>query len=147
LNNDNDAKTMGSFRSFWHRLINDLGLQRSSERYLELSEELNQSLQILAETEQRSREDVANDLLSLGISQRRKAEESLNHWKSLSPREQQSVSLACIGYTNAEIAKRMGISPETVKAHILRSVRKFGVRGKAELREVLADWDFSDWDT
>ena len=138
---------MGSFRSFWYRLIHDLGLQRSSERFLELNEELIQSLQILAENEQRSTDEVANDLLSLGISQRRKAEESLNLWKSLSPREQQSVALACIGYTNAEIAKRMGISPETVKAHILRSVRKFGVRGKAELREMLVDWDFSDWDT
>ena len=138
---------MGSFRSFWHRLFHDLGLQRSNERFLELDEELIQSLQILAESEQRSTEEVAIDLLSLGISQRRKAEESLNLWKSLSPREQQSVALACVGYTNAEIAKRMGISPETVKAHILRSVHKFGVRGKAELREMLVDWDFSDWDT
>ncbi len=137
---------MGSIRSFWHKLIHNLGLLRSNERFLELNEELIQSLRNLAESEQRSREEIAVDLLSLGISRRQKAEESLNLWKSLSPREQQSVALACLDYTNVEIAKRMGISPETVKAHILRSVRKFGVRGKAELRDTLVDWDFSDWD-
>ena len=138
---------MHSLRSFWHRLFQDLGIQRSSERFLEVNQELIRSLQELAESEQHSREEIAVDLLSLGISQRRKAEESLNLWKSLSPREQQSVALACIGYSNAEIAKRIGISPETVKAHILRSVHKFDVRGKAELRDILVDWDFSDWDT
>ncbi len=133
--------------SLWHRLLHDLGLQRPSTLSFDLNEEIVRSLQDLAEHEQRSKEAIAIDLLSLGISQCRKAEKSLTLWKSLSQREQQTVALSCIGYTNVEIAKRMGISPETVKAHMLRAVHKFGVRGKAELREILVDWDFSDWDT
>ncbi len=138
---------MNPLSSLWHRLVHDLGLQRPSTLSFELNEELVQSLQDIAEHDKRSKEAVAVDLLTLGISQRRKAEESLTLWKTLSSREQQTVALFCLGCTNVEIARRMGISPETVKAHLLRAVHKFGVRGKAELREILVDWDFSEWDS
>jgi DNA-binding CsgD family transcriptional regulator len=133
--------------SLWRRLLHDLGLQRLSTLSCELNEELVRSLQDLAEREKRSKEAVAIELLSLGLSQRRKAEEALQLWKSLSPREQQAVALACSDYPIEEIANRMGISPETVKTHLLRAVHKFGVRGKAELRQILVDWDFGDWES
>lgn len=130
----------------WKRLLQDLRLQRPSERFFELNEELLQPLQELAKREQRSSEEVANDLLSLGISQRRKADQALKLWKALSPREQQTVALVCLGYPTADIARRMSISPETVKAHTLSAVHKFNLRNKSELRQVLDGWDFSGWD-
>jgi len=138
---------MNPFSPLWRQLLRKFDPRHSSILFLEVTEELMRSLQELAECEQRSREEVAIDLLSLGISNRREAEESLNIWKSLSPRVQQAVALTCLGYTNMEIAKRMGISPETVKAHILRAVYRFGVRGKSELRSILANWNFSNWDS
>jgi DNA-binding NarL/FixJ family response regulator len=38
------------------------------------------------------------------------------------------------------------ISTSTVKSHIRNVLMKFGLNGKLELKTVLDDWDFSQWD-
>jgi DNA-binding CsgD family transcriptional regulator len=66
-------------------------------------------------------------------------------WYSLSPREQQVAALICLNYTSRQIAARLRISPETVKTHTRNLLSKFDLRTRVELRELLADWDFSAW--
>ena len=93
----------------------------------------------------RSTEAVASDLLTFALAQRRAAGENLACWRSLTPREQQIAALACMNYTNRQIAAHLFISPETVKTHMRNVLRKFDLHSKAELRQTLGDWDFSSW--
>jgi DNA-binding CsgD family transcriptional regulator len=100
----------------------------------------------LAAQEQRPKEAIANDLLSLALKQRKIAESKLAHWRGLTPREQEVAALASLNYTNRQIARRLSISPATVSTHMRHILEKFELHSKAELRLYLADWDFSAWD-
>jgi DNA-binding CsgD family transcriptional regulator len=56
----------------------------------------------------------------------------------LSPREYQIADLVCRGYTNAEIAKLLGISLATVKTHLLHIFRKADVNNRAALTRYIS---------
>lgn len=132
--------------SFWQRLFEILGLgPRPARLHFEIDEELVASLQELAEQQQRPEDEVAAELLSYALARRDAAQASLQRWRGLTPREQQVTALICLGYTNREIAARLHISPETVKSHVRHALAKFDLGSKAELRQALADWDFSAW--
>jgi DNA-binding CsgD family transcriptional regulator len=103
-------------------------------------------LQELAASERRSAEDVAADLLRGALAERQRAEYNLTLWRTLSPREQQVAALVCLNYTSRQIAARLRISPETVKTHTRNLLAKFDLRSRADLRKLLADWDFSAWE-
>ena len=119
-------------------------LQRALDRQvLQLDLPLIESLQDLAEREQRTTKAVASDLLSLALQQRHAAEANLQCWGLLSPREQQVAALVCLNYSNAQIAARLNISQSTVKTHVSNVLRKFGLQRRTDLRLVLAEWDFS----
>jgi DNA-binding NarL/FixJ family response regulator len=49
----------------------------------------------------------------------------------LTPREQETVTLLANGYTNKEIAARMGVSVNTVKAFLRSVMLKLGVTTRA----------------
>ena len=51
----------------------------------------------------------------------------------LSPREEDVVRCVALGLRNAEVAKELAISEETVKTHLNRIFRKLGVRDRMEL--------------
>jgi DNA-binding CsgD family transcriptional regulator len=85
------------------------------------------------------------DLLAAGLTQYRSIDELWPKWESLSPREQDVAALTCLGYTNRQIAARLSLSPETIKTHVRNVLFKFDVNSKAELRHILANWDFSGW--
>jgi two-component system response regulator NreC len=51
----------------------------------------------------------------------------------LSPREEQVLALIAWGYTSAEIADRLIISPKTVESHKARLMDKLGLRTRSEL--------------
>ena len=53
--------------------------------------------------------------------------------KSLTKREQEIIPLVCKGFSNKEIAQRMGISVPTVKALLTKVFRKFDVYSRYEL--------------
>jgi DNA-binding CsgD family transcriptional regulator/tetratricopeptide (TPR) repeat protein len=55
----------------------------------------------------------------------------------LSPTERQVVDLVLEGLTNAEVAERLFVSPETVKTHLSKAFAKLRVRSRRELRAVL----------
>ena len=56
----------------------------------------------------------------------------------LTPREADVVRLIARGYTYAEAAHRLGISPHTVGSHIKKAYRKLGVHsaGAAVMRAI-----------
>jgi DNA-binding CsgD family transcriptional regulator len=130
--------------SFWRKFLQTFK-GRSAPRAFELDQPLVEVLQHFAEKEKRPREEVAADLLSAAMLKRQAAEENLRTWRSLSTREQQVTALACLHYTNPQTAARLCLSPDTVKTHVRNVLRKFNVHSKAELRQALNDWDFSEW--
>ncbi|HZD57172.1 MAG TPA: LuxR C-terminal-related transcriptional regulator [Anaerolineales bacterium] len=129
----------------WRRLLKALGLTTLDRRMYTFEGELIQSLKDLAEREQRPEEEVAAELLAFAIAQRDTAETYLDHWRELSPREQQVAALTCLNYTNRQIAARLQISSETVKTHVRNLLYKFNLHSKAELRQALSEWDFTAW--
>lgn len=130
----------------WERLKRFLGLPRPNTITFEASTRLVEEIQELAERDERTEEEITSDLLTYALAQRRAADENLQRWQLLSPRERDIAALACLGYTNRQIAARLYISPETVKTHMRNLLRKFNARSKSELRRLLADWDFSAWE-
>ncbi len=49
----------------------------------------------------------------------------------LTPREVQIAKLVCTGLDNSRIGRKLGISYNTVRAHLVNIFRKMGVKGKA----------------
>lgn len=130
----------------WARLLKALGLATVERRTYTFEGGLVKSLEQLAEQEQRSEDEVAAALLAFALAQHDAVESYYERWRELSPREQQVAALSCLNYTNRQIAARLNISPETVKTHVRNMLGKFGLHSKAELRQALADWDFSAWE-
>lgn len=54
------------------------------------------------------------------------------HGASLTARELEIVALIADGERTAEIARRLGLSENTVKSHATRAYRKLGVRNRVE---------------
>ncbi len=114
-------------------------------QFVKLDQSLSLALSLLAEEEQRPLNEVGQKMLSFALQHRQEASKNLQTWQSLTPREKEITALACLSYTNKEIANQLIISPATVKTHLRNAKRKFGLRSKLELRKVLSDWDFSQW--
>ena len=133
--------------SIWQRLLNWIGLRpKSGLRTYEISESLQVTLSTIARHEGRPEHELLPDILAAGLSQYVTKEKLWKKWESLSAREREVAALACLGYTNREIGKRLSISPETVKVRLQRAMLKFGVNTRSQLRMLLEDWDFSGWD-
>ena len=104
-------------------------------------------LQELAQAQGQSIGQVAATVLKKAVTEHyRASDENIGHWETLSDRQQEVAALACLSYTNAEIAKKLDISLETVKTHMKVILRKFKVRGRHQLRYILRKWDFRDFD-
>ena len=131
--------------SFWQNLLRLLGFSRPNHLSFEVDQNMIQSLENLAEREQRTEKELAAELLFMALVQRKEAEVNLSRWESLSPREQQVTALICLGYTNRQIAAHLVLSQQTIKTHVRNVLYKFNLRSKAELRQTLANWDFSAW--
>ena len=52
---------------------------------------------------------------------------------ALSPREEEVVRCVAQGLRNAEVAKQLSISEQTVKTHLNSIFRKLGIRDRVEL--------------
>jgi DNA-binding CsgD family transcriptional regulator len=131
--------------TIWQRILRVLGYDPPSRLAFHADEELLQSLQTIAEREQRRTGEIASELLSSALARRQVDNRLVTRWRFLSPREQQVAALTCLNFTNRQIAARLMITPETAKTHVRNVLRKFDLHSKAELRRALADWDFSAW--
>lgn len=56
---------------------------------------------------------------------------------SLTPREKETVKLLAEGLLNKQIAKRLNVSEQTVKSHLYRIYKKFGVGNRTQLLSLL----------
>jgi DNA-binding CsgD family transcriptional regulator len=119
---------------------------KSGSRTYEISESLQVTLTTIAKHEGRPEHDLLPDILAAGLNQYVTKDKLWNRWQSLSAREKDVAALACLGYTNREIGKRLNISADTVKARLQRATMKFGVNSRSQLKLVLEDWDFSEWE-
>jgi DNA-binding CsgD family transcriptional regulator len=117
----------------------------NSQPALSVDAELLALLKQLAAEERRAVDEVAGELLWNAVADRYTAVENFQPWDELTPREKETAALACLGYTNREMAALMVISTNTVKTHMRHVLRKFKVNNKGELREVLTGWDFAGW--
>lgn len=132
--------------SIWQRLLYLIGLRPTpGPRTYQISESLQVTLSTLAKHEGRPEHELIPDILAAGLTQYRSIDELWPKWETLSPREQDITALTCLGLTNRQIAARLSLSPETVKTHVRNALLKFGVNTKAELRHILAYWDFDGW--
>jgi DNA-binding NarL/FixJ family response regulator len=122
-----------------------MGVGRPSRLSFQMEEELVESLREMAHSQRRPKEELAADLLSEALMRRQEEEEKLEHWRNLSPREQEIVALVCLNYTNRQIADHLVISPETVKTHVANVLRKYDLRRRSDLRQYLDNWDFGAW--
>jgi len=131
----------------WNDLLVRLGRKREAgTRRVELDKNLQKKIRDLAEWEHRPEEEVGMELIRLGMEDWMRRDKWVRLWEDLSDREKQVVALTCLGYTNPEIAEQLCISVLTVSSHVKRAGIKFGVNGKMGIRQVLKEWDFSEWD-
>ncbi len=118
----------------------------SRKRSYRLNEELVDAVRDLAVRDRRPEEDVVNDLVTNGLVRRLEAESYEKRWSALTEREKQVAALLCQDYSYQQIAERLVISRDTVKAHAHTILVKFGLPHKEDLGRVLAHWDFSEWE-
>lgn len=127
----------------WQQILTQLGVQHR----VPLDEALVRSVRDLAERERRPPEEVILSLLNQALQERQAAERGWQRWQLLTRREQQVTALVCLNYTGRQMAARLVVSPETVKTHVRNVLRKFSLRTRQELRQALAGWDFSAWES
>lgn len=129
----------------WRRLRQWLGFSPpGGKRAFHLEPDVLQGLELLARRERRPPEELANRLLSQAVWERQ-AGEALERWYSLTRREQEVAALICLGYTTQQIANRLTVTHGTVKGYAHHILEKFDIHSRDELRELLAQWDFSEW--
>jgi len=98
-----------------------------------------------AAQEKRKQKKLASDsAVNLPYDPREDEREQL--WDILSARERDVTALTCLGYTNPQIAARLGLSIETIRTYLENVSNKSQLRNKAELRVFFASWDFSAWE-
>jgi len=130
----------------WNRFRTLFRIMRGSGlRHYELTERLQTALVERADRDQRPAEELQEELLAAGLEHLKAADRLKQQWDSLSPREKEVTALTCLGYTNEQMAARMGISLWTVKGYIVQALDKYKLNSKAKLRNLLYEWDFSEW--
>ena len=102
-------------------------------------------LEVIAAEQQRSVPDLVVATLYAAVHTNQAQAGYDRLWAELTPRGQEVTALVCLGYTNHEIAQRLTISINTVRSHIRAVLDKFQVASKADLRLILADWNFDSW--
>ena len=117
-----------------------------TRRTFQVDAELVSLVEQLAERRRLPADEVAAGLLHSALAQAYDTDAAWQHWESLSSREKQAAALSCLGYTNPQMAARLHLSVDTIKTHVRNALVKFGLHSKAELRLVLASWDFAEWE-
>ncbi len=135
--------------SIWDRFMYLVGLRQTPGPriyHVGVSDSLQVTLTTIAKHEGRPEHDLIPDLLNAGLNQYTSNESLWKKWEILSPREKDVAALVCLGYTNREIGARLNISSETVKDRLESALNKFNLTKRTELRTLLANWDFSEWE-
>ncbi len=128
-------------------LMNWLGSKKTySLRTYTLSEPLQLKLTSLATCEQRTEQELAEEIFAAGLDQFQQTSVLWDHWRSLTRREQQVAALVSLGYSNKQVGTRMFITAETVKYHLHNVLLKYQLKSRTQLQQLLKEWDFSAWE-
>ncbi len=122
-----------------------LGIGNAAATFVQLRPELIAAIEKIAARDGRTPSEVANDMIHFALYEDHVAQNSLQTWQLLTPREREITALIWLGLTNLQIAQRLLISPNTVKTHIKNILNKFDVHSKKSLSDLLAGLDLSDW--
>jgi DNA-binding NarL/FixJ family response regulator len=132
--------------SLWRRLQSWWkGRKLNTTRTYSLDETLDDSVLNLAAQVNRSVTEVKLDVLTFGLDQYKKDVTARRLWDSLAPRERDVTAFTCLGYSNRQIAYKMGIAESTVKSYLQSVLQKLSVRSKSELRLIFAHFNFEAW--
>jgi DNA-binding CsgD family transcriptional regulator len=82
-----------------------------------------------------------------GLHQYHQERLTLLAWERLTLPEQDLVALACLGYSNGEIAARLQKTRPGIVKRLRKTYIKLGVKNRTELRALFISWDFSSWGT
>ncbi|GAB3379948.1 LuxR C-terminal-related transcriptional regulator [Lysobacter fragariae] len=72
-------------------------------------------------------------LLSRALAAERRAPAPVDRMPQLTDRQREIVHWAALGMSNKQIARRLGISPETVKSHLHHVFEREGISGRVAL--------------
>src|SRR5574338_120585 len=128
---------MDSIRSWFKRRLS---------RNFRLEIDTLQTIQILAEREQMTPEEVADSILIHAFQNQQAQEENRRRWRTLTPREKDITGLICLNYTTRGIAEKLHIAQPTVKTHVAHILAKFDVPDRNTLKLMLSEWDFREWE-
>lgn len=132
--------------AIWHTLLYWIGLRPTpGPRTYVIPESLQVSISTLAQHEGRLEYELVPDIVAAGLTQYSTKDRIWKQWESLTPREQEATALACLGYTNGQMAVHMGITEAGVKFHLRNVYSKFQVKNRVKLSQKLAGWDFTGW--
>jgi DNA-binding CsgD family transcriptional regulator len=134
--------------SIWYRFLYLIGLRPDPglRKYnFEISESLQDSLIPVSQHEGRPLHEILPELVAAGLKEYREEETLVQLWRTLTPPERDAVALACLGYTNKQIATRLHKSPATIQSQLINSFRKLDINNRVELRRMFISWDFSAW--
>jgi len=130
-------KIMKPFEMIWRELSKRLHRRRT----FQLDVATYKSLQLIAEREQSTPEEVASRLFEFAVREQDSQTEAVRCWEDLTPRQKQIVAHICRRDTTRQIAAELHITPNTVKSHVDVIMEKFRVNSRAELRQKLSPWD------
>jgi FixJ family two-component response regulator len=95
----------------WNELRERLGLKPlNGRRIFTFEESIITELLEQAKMYQMPAEELASDILIVGLAQRKGNSMLKDRWKSLSAREKDVAAFSCLGYTNQQIAPGQDIS-------------------------------------
>ena len=115
------------------------------QQIIRLDTDLFRMLDEIAAAQDKSVSTLVLEMLYTGVYEKRTQATIDYRWQTLTFRKQQVAALACLGYTNSEIAHHLTISINTVRAHMRNILEKYNLSSKSELRLMLAGWDFRGW--
>ena len=132
--------------SILQRLLYWIGLRSDpGPRKYEVTAPLQVSLTTHAKHEGRPEHELFLDIVAAGLTQYSTHDRVWKQWESLTPREQEVTAFVCLGFTNRQMAFRMGITEAGAKFHLRNVYSKFDVENRNKLRQILAGWDFSEF--
>ena len=95
--------------------------------------------------EARPGQELQEQLSAAELEQLKAADMLKKLWDRLPDRQKEVTALTCLGYTNRQMAARLKISVNTVQGYVKQALIQYQLHSKAELRNLLEEWDFSDW--
>jgi DNA-binding CsgD family transcriptional regulator len=129
----------------WQIIWRDLKNWFHRKRIFAVDARAYRNLRLVAERQKRSPEEVASRLFEQAVLQQEDLSLSMRCWEQLSPRQKQITAYVCRGDSTREIAGHLNIAPTTVKSHVEIILRKFGVKNRVALRQILSPWDLSSY--